>query len=182
MRAIPVFVALGLTWGCNSTDSPTATPTKPDSAPFTRDSSRLVQTSSLSYAWTASGNARSLSVPVTFSNTTAADIFVVNCQGDVTVSLEKLTAGTWIAVWSGIPRLCLSDPMVVPSGGRWQHTVQIHGSLPPSTTGPAFATADLVGTFRLRLGRFVSSYKLQPPEPGPALPDSMTVSNAFVIQ
>ena len=77
----------------------------------------LIQTEETTYTLVPEGNGLATEIAYTFENRTGGDVYLVNCNGQFGLSLERLENGTWAPMWSPVLQECLSPPIVIEKGG-----------------------------------------------------------------
>jgi hypothetical protein len=123
------------------------------------DLSAPVQTDSLVYHLRKNGQLYSAMIPFQYRNSTGRAIAIVNCRGGLNIGLEKRVAGTWQPFYSPASLRCLSPPIMIARGALYTNTAPIYGALPGLNIGPAFASFDLNGEYRLVWGSLVHNYE-----------------------
>jgi hypothetical protein len=119
---------------------------------------------------------------ITLRNTAEQPLYIVNCNGALAPSLQKLVDGRWEVWWSGVSQLCLSQPIVIAPGDSLTRKMNIWGAMPGRNAAPAWASADVAGTYRLRLHNLVYNYTDQGQRFGDPVPAAQQFSNEFVLR
>ena len=140
----------------------------------------LFRTDSLAYTLRAGSIGYEGRIGVEFTNRTAATVYIVNCGGATSLSLEKLVDGAWRPVWSPVIPACLSAPITVPAGGVYRTVIHVFGGYAGSNTAPQFEGADIPGTYRAVWHSVLASYQDRLPF-GQPLPLAQRVSNQFTL-
>lgn len=153
--------------------------TTPRSPPV---STRLVtdsSTYSLSFddpGWTAT---------IGFSYRAGADtVYIVNCNGEVLLHLQRREADGWRDAWFAEGNQCLSEPLVIPPGELFRAAGLIWGA-PAGTPGyNDFLVDELEGEFRLVWPQPVLNYRAPGATGtfGDTLPLADRVSNTFTLR
>ena len=145
---------------------------------LSRDTAAFFQTDSLSYVLRAGVAGYSAVISAVFTNRTAATVFIVNCNGETQLRLEKFVDGAWLPVWFPVVPACLSPPIVVAKDGSYRTQISIFGGYPGTNAFPKFAVEDPSGVYRAVWADVLSSY--QPSNPfGDPLPLAARTSNRF---
>lgn len=115
-------------------------------------------------------------IPHTFTNRTEGPIFIVNCNGEFEMVLERKVGNTWQPFWQAIVDTCLSPPIEIEAGETLTKTLFIYGFAPDDNQGPTLAPES--GPFRIRWGDLVYTYEPAPPW-GEPIPEELRISNEF---
>lgn len=124
-------------------------------------------------------------IPISFQNPLPDTVYMVNCNGELNMTLEKKTAAGWSTFWSPVTSLCLSPPVRIAPGGTYVDTLWIGGSLPGSNAVPEFASGDLAGVYRLRWENVLLHYReysQERPDWGDSIPAVHRTSNEFALR
>ncbi|MFP3947764.1 MAG: hypothetical protein ACLFWG_03465 [Longimicrobiales bacterium] len=162
-----VLVLLG---GCDSTVGP-----------FDPDDP-LIRTEEQGYELELQGDEwLSTEIPYTFENRTGRTVHIPNCQGGISLRLDRLEGLDWESTWIPNLLLCISPPIVVDPGESFFDTLHVSGGLPGTRTGPRWDREDPSGIYRIVwMGAFAG-----PGDPsgslGPQLPLEHRVSNPFAL-
>src|SRR5688572_4121268 len=62
-------------------------------------------------------------IPYTYTNRSGDSVYLVNCNGDVSPSIERLVGDQWQAVWQPATNACLSPPVVIANGASYSDTL-----------------------------------------------------------
>lgn len=124
-----------------------------------RDTTAPVQTDSLVHHFTRHGETTfAVDIPFRYRNDTGRTISIVNCHGGLAITLEKRVDDVWETFYRPVLLMCLSPPIEIGAGEVFSETVAIYGVLPGSNAGPAFASDELDGEYRLMWSSLVHSY------------------------
>ena len=124
-------------------------------------------------------------IPVSYRNPLPDTVYMVNCNGEVAMMLEKKTAEGWIPFLEPLVNLCLSPPVRIAPGAAYADTVHIGGAMPGTNSVPAFASRDVDGVYRLRWDNVVLHYRefsQASPNWGDSIPAVHRTSNEFVLR
>jgi hypothetical protein len=91
-------------------------------------------------------------IGISFPNTTGRRMYIPNCHGGLNTRLEKRVDDSWVPYWSPVLLLCVSAPIIIEPGATLTRTINVWGALPDTNAGPAWASADVEGTYRMVLG------------------------------
>lgn len=145
-----------------------------------RDQDALFQTDSLQYAIADNGSLLTVDIGVTFTNSTGAPVYIVNCNGATGFVLERRNGSRWDTMYSPVLPACLSPPIVVEAGASRRDVVRVLAGYPGSNVRPQFSTRDLSGEYRVVWTAFLRSYDPRNGS-GTPLPASSATSNRFVL-
>lgn len=149
-------------------------------AGLTRDTAAAFQTDSLHYTLRATSSGWEARIGFVFTNPTAAPAYVVNCGGATGVTLEKLVDGAWRAGWHAIIPMCLSAPITIAPGARWEPSLYVFGGYPGGNTVPRFEAPDPTGVYRAVWHSVLRTYQDRLPF-GDPLPLAQRTSNRFTL-
>lgn len=91
-------------------------------------------------------------IGISFTNGSSRRMYIPNCNGGLNTVLEKRVNGGWVPYWSPVRLLCRSDPIIIEPGSTLTRTIDVWGALPGMNAVPAWASADVEGTYRMVLG------------------------------
>ncbi|MBC8145727.1 MAG: hypothetical protein H7X80_09075, partial [bacterium] len=64
-------------------------------------------------------------IPYTYTNRSGDSVYLVNCNGDVSPSMEQFIEGQWKKVWQPATNGCLSRPVVIAPGASYSDTLHM---------------------------------------------------------
>ena len=143
---------------------------------------RSLRTDSSEYALREEESVWTTMIGFSYENSGEDTVYVVNCNGQVTMNLQKREEGEWQDVWSGETNACLSAPIVIPPGSTYEGELSIRGAEPGTSATSAFSTADLEGDFRLVWHQPVRHYDSRRPGFGEVMPLDERSSNIFSLR
>ncbi|TVP46736.1 MAG: hypothetical protein EA350_06475 [Gemmatimonadales bacterium] len=146
------------------------------------DAGSWLTTDASSYVLESDGVGLRTVIGLSFTNPSSQPMYIVNCRGGLNTTLEKRVNGEWVHYWSPALLMCLSPPIVVEPGETLTRSLSIWGALPGSNAGPAWASADVEGTYRMVLGSLVWNYSAGGQPFGDAVPVELRTSNAFTLR
>jgi hypothetical protein len=141
-----------------------------------------LQTDGERYVLEPAGGGLQTVIGMSFTNPSDQPMYIVNCQGGLNTPLEKRVDGRWVPYWSPVLLLCLSPPIVVEPGATLTRSLTIWGALPGNNAHPAWASADVEGTYRMRLEGLVWNYRTTGQEFGAPVPAEARISNEFTLR
>jgi hypothetical protein len=147
-----------------------------------RDSAAAFQTDSLKYSLVSSEYGLQGKIAFEFTNPTSAPVYIVNCQGNTSLRLEKQVGGAWVPAWSPVIRECLSPPIVVHPGQRYSGVVHVFSGHPNSNLYPQFVVDPVPGVFRVVWDDVLINYDDREYPFGDPLPLEHRVSNRFELR
>ena len=153
-----------------------------DRAPPRNDPGAPIQTDRPAYLLVRDDQGWGARIPFEFTNPAPDTLYAINCNGAITLALEKKAASEWEMFWMPMTNACLSPPVVIPPGGAFRDTVDLWGAPPGGNVGPEFRTTDLTGTYRLIWANLVSHYSDGIPQLGDTVPTAYRVSNEFELR
>lgn len=165
---------------CGEADVPEFDGPEPPGRSGTRSTPPL-RTDSSAYTLREEASAWTTMIGFSYRNGGEDTVYVVNCNGQVTMNLQKREAGEWQDVWFGETNACLSAPIVIPPGSTYEGQLTIRGAEPGTSAVSAFSTADLDGDFRLVWHQPVRHYDSRRPGFGEVMPLDERSSNTFSL-
>jgi hypothetical protein len=163
-----VLAIAGLVIGCSAVTAPDYEGDAP------------LQTDRLEYQLQRDGEgALRVEIPFTYHNHTGKTVYLLNCNGDVSPSLQKWQGGEWVRAWSPIMLLCLSQPIQVAPDAVYEYTLHVFAAPRGSNTLPQFEVPVVDGTYRLVWHAPVHDYHSSPSTP---LTLENRVSNNFRLR
>jgi hypothetical protein len=171
-------VAVMLTTACHGLG-----PFSPESDPKRgMTAGSALRTDATSYLLEPVGSGLSTQIGISFTNASTRRMYIVNCHGGLSTTLEKRVNGSWVPYWSPILLMCLSPPIIIEPGATLTRTINVWGAPPGTNAGPAWAAADVEGTYRMVLGSVVWNYTTQGQSFGQPVPLEVRTSNQFTLR
>jgi hypothetical protein len=118
----------------------------------------------------------------TYTNSSGAPIYLVNCNGDVSPSLQREQAGKWEDAWSPIMNECLSPAVVIPAGGTYSDTLRMFVDSNHGDFYNDLVSSDGNRHYRLVWHQALSSFDSRGYPFGEKVPIEQRVSNPFVLK
>jgi hypothetical protein len=120
--------------------------------------------------------------PYTFTNRFGAPIYLVNCNGDISPSLQRRVGEAWEDWWIPMMNGCLSPPVVVKAGGTLSDSAWV-GIRPDDGRYYSELIAGGDSTlYRLVWHQALASFDAAARPFGPTVPLEHRVSNAFRLE
>ena len=148
----------------------------------TRDATLFIQTDKLEYKLTDQSGGRAFSVSYVYTNALTDTLYIVNCNNTFGYSLQRYENNSWVTIWSPPVPLCLSQPIVIPPGGKYSGQFDIWGAAPGSNTFPRWPSGDLTGNYRLLFGEVVMHYTDRGQSFGEQPAENARASNEFRLE
>jgi hypothetical protein len=171
--------ALVLSCTACSPDEPPA-PGQPPAEAAPRPPEPL-RTDAPSYQLVRDGVGWRTEITAEFLNTYPDTLHAINCNGALTVAVEKREEAGWTTFWAPMTNACLSPPVTVPPGEAITLPLTIWGAPPGSDAGPQFADTTFAGSYRLLWWNLVSGYDATRGDMGDTIPLRYRVSNEFSL-
>jgi hypothetical protein len=146
------------------------------------DADSRLTTDAESYVLEPDGVGLGTVIGLSFTNPSNQPMYIVNCHGGLNTTLEKRVNGEWVRYWSPALLMCLSPPIVVGPGETLTRSLAIWGALPGNNVEPAWASADVEGTYRMELGSLVWNYSAGGQPFGDPVPVELRTSNEFTLR
>jgi hypothetical protein len=140
-----------------------------------------ILTSASEYALKRDGVLLSVPIAIRFTNQSADTLYLVNCNGAITPEYQKLEGTTWKSHLQTMTNACLSTPIVIAPGATLARDLILGGALPGNNAGPAFATSDVAGRYRIVMRNVRWHYDLDKPQLGDTVPMRYLLSNEFTL-
>lgn len=165
-----VFALTLLTYGCDSQVNSES------------DQVALIQTDEVSYTLVPEGGGLATEISYSFENRTGGKVYLVNCNGQFGLHLERLEDGEWKTVWAPVLQECLSPPIVIDEESVFQSKVNVWGGFPESNVLPQFSDSVPAGTYRIVWNAALSSYQDDTFPFGSLIGLDHRISNVFEIR
>ena len=182
------LLLLALIAGCSSPrDGADSTPPARDSiadsvaSPRAPADGSLMQTSAAVYRLRSHPAGVAADIVYTYTNSTGAPVYLINCNGDVSPSFQRERNGKWENAWGPGTNACLSPPVVIPAGGTYSDTLQMVVSRQDGAFYDEIISADSGRRYRLIWHQALASFDDKARPFGPDLPIEQRVSNPFVL-
>ena len=146
-----------------------------------RDVEPLLQTESLEYELSSGSVGLRTEIPYSFENRTGDAVYLVNCNGDFALVLQRLEGDQWVTAWGPVLNDCLSPPIVIAEGEVWADTVHVWGAMAGTNSFPQFDVAEPAGIYRILWIDALSSFQDHLPF-GPQIPEEYRISNRFFLR
>jgi hypothetical protein len=164
-------------FGCSSDQPP-----PPGQALPTRDPSAPIQTDTTTYALVRDSLGWEARMALRFTNTSPDTLYAVNCNGALTLAVERQSGAGWDLFWAPLTNACLSPPLVIPPGGSYQTPWSIWGAPPGTNVGPQFADMIFDDTYRLVWWNLLAHYDTGRRELGDSVSLEYRRSNEFLLR
>jgi hypothetical protein len=142
-----------------------------------------IQTDRPSYVVRDSNGLASLTIQMTYTNTTGHRVYIPTCRGPQPPRLQKKVGDSWVVAFSPNILACEASPIAVSAGDSYPYTFRILAGMPGSSYVPRFAVSEIPGTYRV-LWEIVSDVVGNPSHPEATrnpLPLDQEVSNTFQL-
>lgn len=118
----------------------------------------------------------------TYTNSSGAPVYLINCNGDVSPSFQRERDGKWENAWGPGTNACLSPPVVISAGDTYRDTLQMVVAEQDGEFYNEIISADSGRRYRLIWHQALSSFDDNARPFGPDLPIEQRVSNPFVLK
>jgi len=169
-RIFPLLLGLA---GCGRADT--------DPTLSLGDSAVSLQTDSTEYSLQFDDPGWRTTVGFTY-RTESDTVYIVNCNGTILMTLQKLEPEGWTDAWYAEGNQCLSPPIVVPPGNVFQGEVYIWGAEPGIRSYNTFRVPEIEGEYRLVWNQPVHHYLNGRGTFGDTIPLANRVSNRFRLE
>lgn len=142
-------------------------------------SAKRLRTDSSSFRLRPDGPGWATTIDFTYGNPGPDTVYVVNCNGEILMRLQKRVSGEWKYAWYAEGNQCLSPPIVIPPGETLRGAAGIWGAEPGNPSYNTFRTDELEGEYRLVWFQPVHHYDPTAPRFGDTIPLADRVSNPF---
>lgn len=141
LAAVALAGSATLASGCRET------PVQPDPELRADGDTVAFHTDAASYTLTRGAHGYNGRIVAVYVNRTGKPVYIANCNGTSTVTLEKWENGAWRPAYSPPTFLCLSLPMDVPPGGTQQFEVNLADAF-ARPDGTRASEAEVRGQYR----------------------------------
>jgi hypothetical protein len=142
----------------------------------------VFRTDSAAYTLVSTPMGLEARVAYVFTNPTDGPAHFVNCRGQTGLRLEKAVGGGWVRAWSPALLACLSPPIVVGPGERYEGVVHVLAPDPAGNVYPKFEVDEVPGTYRIVWEQVLRSYDDRQHPFGEPLPLPLRISNPFELR
>jgi hypothetical protein len=108
-----------------------------------------IQTDRTVYTVTDSAGLASLTIRMTYRNTTGKDVYLPTCRGPQPPRLQKQVGDEWVVAFAPNVLGCESIPVTVAAGDSYNYTFRILAGMPGSNFAPRWAVSEIPGTYRV---------------------------------
>jgi hypothetical protein len=140
-----------------------------------------IRTDRSHYVLTNGPRGREATIVSTFRAPDAHPVYIVNCNGALSASLQRKVGDEWVYAWTVAMNACLSPPLVVPAGGEQTSSIHLHenaGGVPY----PRGAKMIESGTYRVIWTGVLTSFDADERGFGPELPLEQRISEPITIE
>ena len=160
--------------GDSSSAGTTSPPARLDGAPL--------RTSAAGYTLRSEPPGLATTIAYTYTNSSGAPLYLVNCNGDVSPALQRERGGSWEDAWSPVMNECLSPPVVIPAGGIYSDTLHLIVDRTHRDIYNALSSSNGSRRYRLVWHQALSSFDGNSRPFGRAVPLEQRVSNPFLLR
>lgn len=118
-------------------------------------------------------------IPYTYTNRTGDSVFLTNCNGDVSPSIQTRSGERWVDWWSPIMNECLSRPVIIAPGATYRDSLRFHISVQDGSIYQTLIKSRSQGTYRLVWPQALRSFDANRYPFGKRLPLAWRTSNAL---
>jgi hypothetical protein len=146
------------------------------------DSTAAIQTDTTFYVLERDERGWGTQIAYRLRNTTEDTMYAINCNGAISIAVEKKEPAGWRTFWAPITNACLSPPFTIPPGETYNAPLSLWGAPPGGNVGPEFSDTTFDGVYRLVWWNLVSHYAEDRQGFGDTLPLDLRVSNEFTLR
>lgn len=142
-----------------------------------------IRTDRTSYLVTDSAGLASLTIRMTYTNTTGKPTYLPTCRGPQPPRLQKQVGDTWIVAFAPTVLACEGQPIQVAAGASYDYTFRILAGMPGTNYAPRWAINEIPGTYRILWEIFgdVQGSPSRPVSTTNPLPVDQEISNTFQL-
>ena len=140
-----------------------------------------IQTDRTVYAVNDSAGLASLTIRMTYRNSTGKSVYLPTCRGPQPPRLQKQVGDAWVVAFAPNVLACEAAPVTVAAGDSYDYTFRILAGMPGSNFAPRWAVSEIPGTYRV-LWEIFQGTTGDPRRPGTTrdpLPVEQEISNSF---
>ena len=176
-RILLLLTAIFVVVGCNEIPPPPPPPTEtsvgPPAGPVTTDRAR--------YGMDEGPYGPQVVITSTLTAPPSQQLYLANCNGAFSTSLQKREAGGWVYVWSQAMNACMSAPIIIGAGQRLSTTTTALSGAHSAVSSAANNTVIDGGTYRIVWNGLYASFDMSDLRASSELPLEARVSAPFVI-
>jgi hypothetical protein len=172
------LILLLLLGACRGVEAPVGETTPP---PELSTSSAPVRTDRSSYVLTAEPHGPEATIVTNLRAPSDRPLYLANCNGAVSVTLQREVGQEWVYAWTVAMNACLSDPIEVPPGGEHTASIYLHENS-GGVSYPPGARMIESGTYRVVWTGVLTSFDPDREGFGPELPLDERVSAPITIE
>jgi hypothetical protein len=176
---VAVLASVAADTGCTRSADPSNDSTAHASRAVDPNDRAPIATSDSVYVLKRDGVVLSASIPIRFTNQSPDTLYLVNCNGAITPEYEKQEGATWKPFLHTVTNGCLSSPITIAPNATLVDTMMLAGALPGNNAGPAFASSDVAGTYRIVMRNVRWHYDPSRPQFGDTVATHYLLSNVF---
>jgi hypothetical protein len=120
-------------------------------------------------------------IPYTYTNRTGDTVYLTNCNGDVSPSLQRRVGGAWEGWWYPVMNECLSPPVVIAPGAVYRDSLDVMIGEQDREVYDVLVESRALDV-RLDWQQALTSFSARKYPFGPQLPIEQRVSNAFTLR
>jgi hypothetical protein len=154
----------------------------PDLARLGQPGDEPAVTDSLSYTLVRGDHGFSTTISFVYTNPLPHRVYVTNCRGGTSLSLEKWDGERWTEAWSPAILSCLSPPIVIEPGGEYTGGIWVFAGFPSNNFHPKFGVEPIPGIYRIVWHEMLSSFDSNRYPFGKRISLNARVSNAFELR
>jgi len=140
-----------------------------------------IQTDRSVYTVVDSAGLASLTIRMTYRNTTGKNVYLPTCRGPQPPRLQKQVGDAWVVAFAPNVFACEAAPITVAAGDSYDYTFRILAGMPGSNFAPRWAVPEIPGTYRVLWEIFqgTTGDPRRPVTTRDPLPVDQEISNSF---
>lgn len=176
-----LLVVLTVVTGCTEAEKPAARPATPTATPEARPVEAPVRTDRTRYALQEGRFGPEVTIVTTFHAPADRPVYIRNCNGALSLGLQRLKGGTWVDAWAAETNGCASAPIVIQPAGTHVQTITAASGVDAVVSSRRTERKLGPGTYRAVWYGVLTSPDGRPPAFGEELPLAQRVSAPFAI-
>ena len=121
-------------------------------------------------------------IVTTFTAPKDKPLYLMNCNGQFSIGLQRLEGERWVYAWSVEMNACLSEPIVIPAGGTRAGSMTVASGVDALVSSRRTERKVGAGTYRAAWHGLYTSFDVKARPWGEELPLEQRVSAPFTIE
>jgi hypothetical protein len=181
-RSFPLLALAIFLLGACKPGEPPAPPVTATHAPVVIAKRAPVTTDRANYVMHEGPFGPETTIVSTFTAPADRDVYLLNCNGQFAVGLQRPVGDGWEHVWLPAMNACMSAPIVIRAGQTYRSTMTVDSGVDAAVSSRRSETKVGTGTYRVIWHGILGSYDRKVSPPGEHLPVEQRVSAPIHIE